>query len=348
MARKNDTAAAAVARLRTELKQGAVGGLYLLHGEEVYLRDHYISELKKALLPAGLEDFNLHILQGKTVTPRAIAEAVDCLPMMSERTLVLVYDYDIYRSAEARDALTALFAELPEYCCLVFVFDLIDYKPDARTKLAAALNRHGLVVELARQEQDDLTNWLRRRFHAEGHEIDAELCRYLIFLCGDLMTGLVGEVAKISAYSKHARITREDIDAVATPRLDAVVFQMADAVAAGQYDRAVAVLGDLLHMQEAPVMILSVLGRQLRQLYAARLALEHKKGSGWLVSVWGMRPYFAEKILQSARRLSLPWCRHALERAMDSDLAMKSTGMDERDVLVGLVLELAHHPVTAP
>ena len=52
----------------------------------------------------------------------------------------------------------------------------------------------------------------------------------MIFLCGDLMTNLIGEIEKIGAYAKGGRITREDINAVATPQLDAVVFRMTDAI----------------------------------------------------------------------------------------------------------------------
>lgn len=89
-------------------------------------------------------------------------------------------------------------------------------------------------------------------------------------------------------------------------------------------------------------MILSVLGRQLRQLYAARLAIENGKGSKWLMELWGMRSsYPAEKLTQSARRFSLAWCRKAVRRCEEVDLALKSTGADGREALTELLLELA-------
>ena len=64
--------------------------------------------------------------------------------MMSERTLIVVNDYDIYKGD--KDALAAVLRELPDYVCLVFVYDLIEYKADARTKLAALLKEKGSVV----------------------------------------------------------------------------------------------------------------------------------------------------------------------------------------------------------
>ena len=340
MAKKEKADSAAYQKLKKDIADGTIGRLYVFYGEEAYLRDFYLGQMKKKLLPAGMEEFNLHTMSGKEFDIKRLAQMVDCLPMMSERTLIVVSDYDLYKGD--KEGLTALFADLPDYVCLVFVYDLIEYKADARTKLAAALKKHGSVVNFARQEQGDLVDWVRRRFRATDHDIGSEEAKYLIFLCGDLMNGLISEIGKIGSYAKNHRITRQDIDAVATPQLDAVVFQMTDAIAAGNFERAAAVLGDLYHMQEAPIKILAVLGRQLRQLYSARLAIENRKSTSYLMELWGMRSaYPAEKLMQSARRFSLPWCRWAVIRCGEMDLAMKSTGADGEELLTQFLLELA-------
>lgn len=334
---------AAYQQLKKDISAGTPGRLYVFHGEEDYLRDYYLGELKKKLTGGGMEEFNLHTFQGKEIDAQKLSIAVDCLPMMSERTLVLVYDYDLFKAGEEqRQKLIALFASLPEYVCLVFVYDLIPYKADARTKLAQALKEYGSVVQFSRQEQGDLVSWLKRRFRALGKEIDSAQAEYLIFLCGGLMTGLVSEVEKIGAYAKGGKITRGDIDAVAAPVLDAVVFKMTDAIAAGDFNRAAGVLGDLFQLRQEPIMILSVLGKQLRQLYSARLALEQGKQTSYLMELWGMRQsYPAQRLFQSCRRYSLGWCRRAVCLAEETDLAMKSTGRDNEELLVDLLLQLA-------
>ena len=326
MAKKEKADSAAYQKLKKDIADGTIGRLYVFYGEEAYLRDFYLGQMKKKLLSGGMEAFNLHTLQARECDPKSLGQIVDCLPMMSRRTMVVVYDYDLFKApAEQREAMAALFADLPEYVCLVFVYDLIEYKPDARTKLAAAIKANGTAVKFTRQEQGDLVDWIRRRFKALDHDIDSELARYLIFLCGDLMTGLISEIGKIGAYARHRAVTRADIDAVAIPQLDAVVFQLTDAITAGDFDKAVSVLSDLLHMGEPPIKLLSVLGRQLRQLYSARLAMEERKGTGYLVELWGMRSaYPAQKLLDAARRFDRSWCRWAVVQAAETDLKMKS------------------------
>ena len=332
-------------KLKKDLSAGTPGQLYLFHGEETYLRDHYLGKLRQQLLSGGMGEFNLHELAAKDMSPHALEEAIDCLPMMGARTLVQVTDYDLFKAGEKdREEYIRILSQLPDYVCVIFVYDLIDYKGDARTKLAAALKQHGTVVNFVRQDQGDLADWVRRRFRALGKDIDSRLALELIFLCGDLMTNLIGEIEKIGAYAKGSRITREDIEAVATPQLDAVVFRMTDAIGEKNFDRAASVLGELFQMQEPPIKIMWSLGRQMRQLYSARLALENGRGSGWVASLWNLKPYPADKLMQSARRFTLPWCRRAVVRCGQTDLAMKSTGQDGQELLTTLLLELANQP----
>lgn len=342
MAGKTRVDNTAYTKLKKDLSAGTVGKLYVLHGEEAYLRDYYLGRMKELLIGQGMAEFNLHTLSGKDFTVHALEEAVDCLPMMSERTLILVTDYDLFRAGEKdKGELIRIFSQLPDYCCVVFLYDLISYKSDARTKLALALNEHGSIVQFARQDQGDLVDWIHRRFRALGKEIDSEQARYLVFLCGDLMNGLIGEIEKIGAYAKGSRITKDDIDAVAAPQLDAVVFQMTDAIGAGDFDRAASVLGELFQMQEPPTRILYMLGRHMRQLYAARLAMENRRSCGDLAQQWGIRPYAAEKLIGSAHRFSLAWCRNAVIACAKTDLAMKSGGGDGQELLTNLLLELS-------
>ena len=81
-------------QFKKALAQGTLGSLYIFHGEEAYLRDYYLDQMKAKLIPAGMESFNYHLLPGKTLTAQQLAETVDALPMMSQRTLVVVSDYD--------------------------------------------------------------------------------------------------------------------------------------------------------------------------------------------------------------------------------------------------------------
>ena len=343
MATKQKTDNTAMRELKQALKNGTPASVYLFHGEEAYLREYYLAELKKTLLPEGLEDFNLHTAQGKDCSVAWICQAADCFPMMSEHTLVLVTDFDLAALSEsAQEELVSVINDLPDYCCLTFVYDLTPYKLDGRSKLAQAIKNKGLTVNFQRQEQGDLTDWISRRFKATGHSIDTEDARYLIFLCGDLMTNLASEIGKVSAYTSAQRVTRADIDAVAIPQMDSMVFHMTDAIARKNFDKAASVLADLLHSQEPGLMILSAMGKYFRQLYTARLYLDHGKGRDEFMSLWNMKnTYPADKLMDAARSFSLVWCRHAIRRCAETEIQLKESYGQDQEILVSLLMELS-------
>ena len=77
-------------KLKRDLSAGNIGQVYIFYGEESYLREYYLGEIKKKLVPAGFEEFNYHRLSGKTLTMQELNEAVEAMPMMAERTLIVV------------------------------------------------------------------------------------------------------------------------------------------------------------------------------------------------------------------------------------------------------------------
>ena len=122
---------------------------YMLRGEEDFLRDSFLAELRALCVEEGTEAFNYHRLTGAALDLPALAEAVEAMPFMGERTLVEVRDFDINKTGDYDpDALKALVSDIPEWATVAFVFPP-GYAPDTRLKAAKAIigfmERKGLV-----------------------------------------------------------------------------------------------------------------------------------------------------------------------------------------------------------
>ena len=105
----------------------------------------------------------------------------------------------------------------------------------------------------------------------------------------------------------------DDINAVADPVLDAVVFDMTNAITKRDYGHASELLGQLLKKQEEPFVILAVISKELRRIYTARIALDNGKDKLWLMELWGMRSdYPARLLMEAARKTTSEWCSHCL------------------------------------
>ncbi len=337
---KNDKAA--YAKLKKDIDAGTPEPLYFFYGEEDYLKRHYLDRLR-AMAGEGFGDFNLIEFDARSISASALLDAVESYPAMSERKVVVVSDVDIFKaSAELKEAAEQIFSGLPDYICLIFVYEGLPFKPDKRTKLYQLADKNGQMVEFARADGRELATWIKRRFKALGKEIDIKDCDYLIFLCGSLMSGLASEIDKIAAYCKGPVVHRGEIDAVASRVLETEIFELTDELSKGRFEAAMTKLSDLIAMNNEPIVILAVITRHFERLYSAKLALDARKGPSYLTGLWGMRStYPAELMLRAAGDAGLAWLREAVKLCSDADFALKTSQDSGKRVLELLLLRIA-------
>lgn len=323
------------------LKERGPERLYFLWGPEDYLREQYLMQLKKKCLPEGEDDFSYKRLDGPALDVTRLQQALDAMPFMTERTFVELRDVDLNKLADA-DACIKLLSDIPDYCTVAFVQNA-QFEPDGRLRIIKTLRSEGRELKVTQQSQGMLTDWIVRRFAAAGKGIELSAAQRLIFISGDLMSRLIPEIEKIAAYAQGDKVTQADVEAVANHIPEAVVFEMTEFIAQKKHNSALSVLAELLSdKNNEPIMMLAVLGRQMRQLYAARLALEQGLGTKYVMEVCAMKyDYIASKLLNAARGFTLPQLRRAVELCAETDYRMKSSGTDPRELLKEAVLRIA-------
>ena len=165
----------------------------------------------------------------------------------------------------------------------------------------------------------------------------------LINVSGDLMNGLIPEINKVASYTKGDRVTEADVDAVAHHIPEAVVFDMTEALAKGENNAAMRLLGELLaDKNNEPTMILAIVGGQMRKMYAARVAIDNGLTKDYLMKTLGLRyDFIANRLLAASRRFSTEQIRSAVELCADTDYAMKSSKTEPVELLKECVMRIA-------
>lgn len=329
--------------LKQAIRAKDPGRLYFFYGEEVFLLHHYLEQLRKVTIDELTESFNYHKLTSETFDLREFADCVENLPMMAERTMVVVDEIDVFKMNESdREAMVEIFSDIPDYCTVVFTYETTAFRPDKRLKkLWDAINKNGELIEFAKQNQRDLITWITRHFAAAGKRINPDLCAYLIDITDGTMTSLAGEISKIIAYSGADEIRRSDIDAVTEPVLDAVVYQMTDLLSQEEYGGALMKLQQLLKMQQEPLVILGAIGGHFRRMSTARTLLDNGKNASDLMRLCGLADYPARKTMNAAGRFSAAFYAKAAELVLESDRQIKTSFDDPKRILEILIMGLA-------
>ena len=326
------------AELTKSVAAGQIDKFYIFHGEERYLLEHSLSQLRQIVCPEGLDGFNYRRFSG--VTPDELDDAVNTFPVFAERTLIEIHDCDIFKS-EHKERLLEIFSELPEYVCVVFVYGTVQYSPDGRQKINAAIQKLANVVEFTVQEQTKLVKWIARRFEAAGKRITIGDAEYLAFITGGYMSALGGEIEKVAAYASGDTATRADIDAVVTPVLDAVAYKLTDALVRRKYADAYLILDELLRMREPAHKLMYGISMKMRELLYARVCIENGVGTDEFMKMCAIRfPFQAKLLMDTARKTTLQNCRHAVLACADAAYDLNS-GAEPEPRLAELIARLA-------
>ena len=323
------------------LKEQGPERLYFLWGPEDYLREQFLLTLKKRCLPEGEDSFSYKRLNGPELDPLELQQAVDAMPFLTERSFVELRDVDLNRIGEP-DAILEVLRDIPEYCTVAFVQNA-HFEPDGRIRLVKGIRAAGRDLKFTQASQGQLIDWIIRRFAACGKAAELEAVQRLIFISGDLMNRLIPEIEKVAAYAAGDRVTVADVEAVANHIPEAVIFELTDCIAQKKNSAALSVLAELLSdKNNEPIPMLALLSAQMRKLYAARLAMEQGLGIQYVMEVCSLKyDFMASKLLQSARGFSLPQLRRAVELCAEADYKIKSSSLDDRELLTEAVLRIA-------
>ena len=131
------------------IKLGHLYRVYLLYGEEKYLKEMYLKKLVKLAAPQGLEEFNLHRFDAGQMEVDDLIESCEALPMMAQQRCVVVEKFD-FESLNAQDKakVTELLEDPPETTVLLLVVDKEDFLPKksaSAKKLVALCDKAGVA-----------------------------------------------------------------------------------------------------------------------------------------------------------------------------------------------------------
>lgn len=324
------------------LKEKGPERLYLLYGQEDYLRERFVDELKKLCVSEEL-DFNYKKLQGPVPDMTELAEAVDSIPFFSERSFVELRGFDINKCRDSDcESLKKIISDIPEYCTLAIIIGS-DYEMDGRLAAVKAVKKYARSIEFTEQDQDMLLKWISNRFSSLGKSISRSDAEYLTFISGTLMNRLIPEIEKVSSHCSGSIISRSDIDATAHHIPEADIFEMTDMLSRGKIDSAAGLLGDILSdKSNSPIFVLAIFSQQIRKMYAYKLASAKGKGKSAIMELTGLRyDFHYNKLATCAKPYSLNALKDLVELCTEYDFLMKSSGVDGAVLMKELLIKVA-------
>lgn len=310
-------------RINEDIKQGNFKQIYLLYGEERYLRKQYTDRLKKAL--CGEDDsMNTHFYEGKDVPVGEIIDLAETLPFLAARRVIFISNSGLFKSGGEK---MAEYLTAPNETTF-FVFT--ENEVDKRSKLFKTVQAKGYVSEFAVQDENTLKRWVAGILNKEGKKITENTVQLFLSKTGTDMENIRMELEKLICYCMNRDvITEDDVNTICTNRISNHIFDMINAIADGQNAQALQLYYDLLALREPPMRILFLIARQYNMLLQVKELKSRGYDNKTIGSKIGVPPFIADKYVTQASRFKSADLRLAVTQCVEAEEAVKTGRMND-------------------
>lgn len=328
----------------TAVKNGKIEKCYLFEGEEEFTKRSALSLLRGKV--AGGDFAAMNEVRLYDPAPDELIAAAETLPFMSDKRFVEIRQCTLlsgekpkeYDEEKAVERYQDYFLDLPETACLVFY---VRGKADGRKKMYQLLKKRATIVSFDPLDDQELTRWIAKQLDKAGKKISFPCCQQLWFSAGRDLTMLQNELEKLIAFlGERTEVTAQDIDSICVKSVEYKIFDLADTLLSGKGGKAMAMLEALLREGEERMMLLSILGRQCRQLYYAGAMAAAGKNQQQIANDLGIPSFVAGKTMTLAKRYTLSQLKKMAALCTDTEYQVKSGQLIESGSLEMVMLQI--------
>ncbi len=309
--------------INEHIKSGEYSSIYLIYGEEDYLKKQYKDKLKNAII--GEDTMNYSYFEGKECTAKDIIQMGDTLPFFADKRLIIIENSSFFKSAN--DEMADYLKNTPDYLIIVF----IESEVDKRNKVYKAVNSNGYICEMKQQPTSVLIKWIAGILKKEEKTIDRQAIELLLSKTGASMDNIRSELDKLISYClDKSEITQQDVEAICTTQTVSRVFDMITAIAMKRQHQALELYYDLLTLKEPPMRILYLIVKQFNGILQVKEELADGMGNAQIASKMGVAPFIVGKYVTQAKYFSIDEIKQALNDCVDVEERVKNGKLEDK------------------
>ncbi|MFO0675507.1 MAG: DNA polymerase III subunit delta [Polyangiaceae bacterium] len=341
-------------KVKADVQKGELAPVYVLVGEERYVKDELLALIRAAALGTGVAAFNEDKFTAGDVDVDKVLSAARTVPMMAPKRFVLVRSVDRWESSGddddkpakvSKSAPLSPMEKLAEYLadpvpssCVVFVAE----KLDGRRKFVSVAKKLGLLVPCEPLDRRALPGWITTRCKEKGHAIDHEVADLLAEIAGPELGYVADAVERLSLYvGTDAPITEADVSECITRVRTADTWALVAAVGRRDLASSFKILADVYDPRDRGLPLLGALAWSIRQLARYQAAVEGGQSHDAAAKAAGVfQPFRANELRDRAKASNAREVERWLKVLGETDLALKSSRRPADAILEDMLTRL--------
>jgi DNA polymerase-3 subunit delta len=276
-------------------------------------------------------DMGLEKLDGEEVSYERMVEAVQSLPFLASRKLVVLRAPS--KNKEFTERFEAFLGEVAETNDVL----IVESKLDKRLSYYKQLKKLTEFREFSVLDAHGVVRFAGDYAREQGGTLSAGDARYLVERVGANQLLVQHEIDKLLAY--NPTVDRRSIDVLTEASPQSTVFELLDAAFAGNVRRATQLYKEQRSLGEEPQKIIAMLAWQLHIIALCKTAGE--RPSDVVAREAKISPFVAQKSMNLARRLALARIKELVTELRKLDQRTKTDGTLPDEAVQYFLLTLA-------
>jgi DNA polymerase-3 subunit delta len=322
-------------KLQQRLENHPPSMLYVLAGDEAFLHEEALALIKSKSVDPGTIDFNYDSFYAGETKAAQVKDAVQMLPMMSPRRLVIFRNVDDMKDKEW-DELFDIFEMPVESTTLVLTCEALDKRKKPYKKLA----EHAVWVDLKRPYDNQIPDWIDYLAYRKQMEVSKEAGQLIKQFVGVNLTEINNELEKLRNYvGERKNVAVEDVLAIVSRARVDRIFDLTDAI--GKNDKASALhsLANLLEHGQNEVGALAMITRHIRILALLKEGQREGLSGPRLCAKVGIPQFLLTQYLDQTRSWTEGKLSETIEILHKTDRALKSSSLPSHVWLENFILQ---------
>jgi DNA polymerase III subunit delta len=281
--------------------------VYLLLGDDEERKARGVEKLRGG---RAVEAFD-----ASGTNPETIVSACNSFSLFGEGPFVVLKNLDAWNAAQKAVVVDYLQDPSPDADLV-----LLGKKLGSRERLLSAVKKSGEVHNFEQPTGKALVRWVVGHAKKLGLDLPEDVAEDLAARCSGDKMRLLQETEKLALYVGEGAATHDDVAALCPPDVQSNIFAFVDSLAAGERDRALKLLEDLINTGEPPLRLTFMIRRQFQLVARARALLERGIPQKEVTSQLKVPPFVARKLEEQGRKLD----SEDLDRALNLVLGLES------------------------
>lgn len=296
--------------------------IYLLYGEDNYIKNELLKKIKKNF---GELQLGINYIQVDENNCENIISDIETPAFGYEKKLIVARNCNIIKKKNLVGEKLADYIDNNELKDIDLV--IIEDEIDKTSGIYKILQKNATLKECNEKKPNEIIAQIKSISNAYGVNIKENTAQYFIECVGTNMQDIINELRKLIEYAgKDGTINKEDIDSLTVKKTESIIFDLTDNLGKKNIKEAINVLHNLIYAKEPVQRILIMLYNHFKKLYIVKISKNENISQNLKLKPNQM--FLVNKYQNQSKFFEEGELRNIIEELINLDESSKNGNMD--------------------